>query len=279
MAVKPEEIVKALGLEVDNIDELDIASFNEKLLTKFVPLEGIEKNETVRTKLVGKVLGSAGTKTAQLFGLEKSEYDGKPLEEIVQIGKAKLDKQLTDAQELAKAGFDENGKKLAKKLDETTEKLTLATKGLTDWEQKYNTDIAEKDNGLKAYKLNDKVSKIKADKVNPLLNEDYHKNKLIQTGFDKSFNDTYLVDLDEEENVVVRSKADNKIVISKVNTGKPAGIDEVLLQEAEAAGIVKKNNAGGNKPVFKTKLTEENKQGEVKIHPNAQKRAQGAQRV
>lgn len=267
-----KELAGAVGLVVQDEEELTLADFTQHLNSKYTLIENVLKDENIRRKIAGRALGALGVKAAQTFGLTKSEIDGKELEEIFATIKTKHTKAL----ELAGADTETNDAKVAELnqllADKESELQALVAKQ-AELEEQYKTGVQQLETKMKTYKLNDRVEKAKAA-VADKLTEEFNKNKLVRTGFDTHFDSLYEATLDEAEELIVKNKATGEVVKSKANNAKPATLDEVYLQEAEAKGIVKKNNAGAQKPVAKNKLAEPTGTGDVKIHPNAQKRTQ-----
>ena len=85
-----------------------------------------------------------------------------------------------------------------------------------------------------------------------------------------SDNSTYLFDLDENDNPVVKLKADGSIVKSKKTVGHAATLDEIFLSEMEAKNVLKKNNAKPEKVITFAPVNPDN--GGVKIGSKAAQR-------
>ncbi len=267
-----KELAGAIGLPVQDEEELTLADFTKHLESKYTLTDNVLKDETIRRKVVGRVLGSLGVKAAQTFGLTKSEIDGKELEEIFATVKSH------HAKALELAGADNQGaiikvEELNQLLASKETELQTLTAKQTELDEQYQLNLQQWEAKMKAYKLNDQVTKAKATVADKLTDE-FNKNKLVRTGFDTHFESLYETELNDAEELVVKSKATGEVVKSKTNNAKPATLDELYLQEAEAKGIVKKNNAGIQRPIAKNKLNETTATGDVKIHPNAQKRTQ-----
>ena len=267
-----KELLGALGFDDLDPEKVTVEELTAKHNERFVPLDGIEKNETVKTKVTGTVLGKLTTKIAQTFGLEKKDVEGKKIEELISLGKEKLDGQIGELKTSLETSSPEEIKKLNAKIEKLNADYTGKVTEYKALADTYEKDKGEWQNGLKSYKLNDKVTKVKSD-ITDKLSEDYSKNELVKKGFDSHFSDKYELDLDENDEIIIKDKSTKAVVKAKKEAHKNATLDEVILAEAESKGILKKNNGGVVPPVIKTNSnTGDGK--EVKIHPNAQKRAQ-----
>ncbi len=245
------ELAAAVGFTVEDESKFNMDKFREHLSKTYTPTETILRDETLRKKITGKVLGSLSTKAAQEFGLRSSEVDGKPMEEIFGLIKSRHTHTINELTE--KAGQTEELQKQLNAKDESIKAL----------QEKHQADAKQWENNLKAYKLNDKLSRAYSS-LYLRLTDDYHKNELVKTGFDTYINHTYLFELNDKDEVEVKEKATGNII-------KNNAVEEILLSAAEAKGVLKKNNAvqlarrGG--------LANRTDEQEIKIHPNALKRA------
>lgn len=265
-------MAQAIGLNVHDEGSFSIEDFTTHLQSKYTLTENILRDETLRKKMVGRVLGSLGTKAAQTFGLTNKEVDGKDLEEIFATVKGNQLKAL----ELAGAGNQDAEarlKELSGQLAEKEGSLQALTARQTELQEQHQLQLQQWEQKLKSHKLNDKVTKA-LNGIADKLTDEFHKSKLVRTGFDTHFDNTYELDLNETDEVLVKLRATGEVVKSKTAADKPATLDELYLTEAEAKGILKKNNGGIQKPVLKSKHATGAASGDVKIHPNAQKRTQ-----
>lgn len=265
------ELAKAVGLEVADEKDLTTESFTKHVNEKYVLKDEVLKDEKIVSSITGKRLGSLTTLAAQEFGLKKSDYEGKKLEEVFPLIKNNYEAQIATLKEAATKGNDAKVEELTKKLGAKEKEVETITALRDELDGKLKQTVAEKETTIKNFKLNDKVGKIKSSVVDKYTDD--YKNELIKNGFESHIANTYEIDLDEKDEVIVKDKKTGEAVKSKVKAGHLATLDEVLLSEAEAKGILRKNNGGSQKPVIKTKTTEGNEK-EVFVHPNAQKRTQ-----
>lgn len=270
MAIKAEEILPLLGLTED-AENITLDDFKSKVSEKYVLRDEVLKDDEIKKKFTGTVLGKLSTKAAQQFGLTSGEVKDKSMEEIFDLAKTKYESKVAELTEQAGKGNDKKVEELNKKLADLQNELGIKETGLKQWEEKYNTEIAGSEQKLKSFKLTDKINKVKSD-IAEKFTEEYKKNDLVKEGFETHISKLYEFDLDENENPIVKSKADGKIVISKKTIGHPATIKEIFEQEMEAKGVLKKNNGKPDKqiPTFQRFNGDDKPAG--KIHPRAQQR-------
>lgn len=267
MAVELKDVIQSLGIDTD-IEKLTIDEFKTAVGTKYVLREEVLKDEEIKKKFVGNVFGKLNTKTAQLFGLKSSEVDGKDFEEILGGIKTKYDVQIKDLTTKAGEGSDKKVKDLEALLAERDVKLATAESGLTTWETKFNTEVADREGKLKTYKLNDKINKVQ-NSLSDKFTEEYKKNELVRAGFESHINNTYMFDLDDKDEPIVKLKSDGSVVKSKLKIGHTATPDEIWMIEMDAKGVLKKNNASDKKII--TTFVPKDSSEKSKVHPNAQK--------
>lgn len=270
MAIELKELLTALGVDADP-EKLTADEFKTQVGAKYVLRDEVLKDEEIKKKFTGSVLGKLSTKAAQEFGLTSGEVKDKSMEEIFGLAKSKYELTFAELKEQAGKGNDKKVEELTAKLTTLQSEIGLKEAGLAEWETKYNTEVEQREKTLKTYKLNDKISKVKesfADK----FTEDYKKNELVRTGFEKHLSDTYEFDLDDKDTPIVKLKSDGTVVKSKKTIGHAATPDEIFLQEMESKGVLKKNNAKEEKII--TKFAIEGEKGKAKVHPNAQRNAE-----
>jgi len=200
--ITTEQLIEALGYTVEDAEKVTLDDIKTHVDTKFVLRDNVLKDDEIKKKITGKVLGSIGTKAAQIFGLKSSEIDGKPLEEIMNLANARYASKIEELEANAGKGNDKKVEELTKQLGELSQKAKIAEDGLKQWEEKYNAENSQWAGKLKEYKLNDKVSKVKQS-LQDKFTEDYSKNELVKAGFESHINNTYIFDLDENDNPVV----------------------------------------------------------------------------
>lgn len=240
MKLTLKEIGEIVGYQVEADDKFDKEEFVSHLNKSFVSRENVFKDDEIKGQITGKVLGSITTEAARIFSLKSSEIKDKKLEEVLQLGKSKYETELQAAKELAGKGNEDVVK-------EYTTKIGALEKALQDnqaaWESEkgtYTSQIDQLNGTVKSVKLG--VKRNEAFKGVSFVDE-YTTDELKRAGFESIINNTYDLDLDENEELVVKSKKDGAPVLSKKNAGKYAPFSEVLTMEAEAKGLLKKNNA------------------------------------
>jgi len=266
MAIELKDVLTALSIEAD-VEKLIAEDFKTQVESKYVLREIALKDPDINTKIQGLIYGKANTKAAQTFGLKSSDIDGKKLDEIFTMVKTNYDTQIQALTEQASKGNDKKVEDLQKQLLDMQNNLSVKEAGLQDWEKKYATDVTAKENILKDYKLSSALGKVKENLL-AKFSDEYNKNELVKTGFETHINNTYAFELDEKDNPVVKLKSDGSFVKSKLKAGHIATPEEIFLNEMDAKGVMKKNNAV-DKKIINTFAIEGDK-GKSKVHPNAQ---------
>ena len=212
--IKIEDLLTAVGFNPEDAETVSLDDIKSHVDTKYVLRDNVLKDEEIKKKITGKVLGSITTKAANIFGLKSSDVDGKQLEDVMLLGKTAYETKLTELEQQAGKGNDKKVEELSKTLAQKEAELKLSQDGLKQWEEKYNAETGQWETKLKSYKLNDKVSKVKETLKDKFV-DDYFKDTLKQTGFEALIQSKYEFDIDEKDNPIVKSKADGSIVKSK----------------------------------------------------------------
>lgn len=275
-----KDVVAKLGFNIEKDDDFDMEKFEGHFQNTYVPVDAVLKDESIKKKIVGKTLGSLGTKAAQTFGLKAADVEGKPLEEVFALVQTIYAGQIADLTEKATKGNDENVRTLTEELGVAKSERNAAMEGVTQLKAEKEASDKKWSENINAYKLNDKLGKIKSS-IAEKLTDDYQKNELVKTGFDSHLASTFIFELDpEKETLLVKDKKSGEYVKSKKNLGQLADPEEVILGEADAKGVLKKNNAP-QKKLPETQQQQQRQQNNnnnnedgPRIHPNALKRTQ-----
>lgn len=262
MAIELKDIIASLGIDAD-VEKLTAEDFKTQVEAKYVLRDIALKDPEINTKIQGLIYGKANTKAAQIFGLKSGDVDGKKLDEIFTLVKSNYDTQINALTEQASKGNDKKIEELTKKLADIQSELSVKDAGLQEWEKKYTAEITDREGKLKSYKLNDKINKVHQS-LSDKFTEDYKKNELVRTGFETHINNTYVFDLDDKDEPVVKLKADGSFVKSKLKAGHIATPEEIYLSEMDAKGVLKKNNAE-NKKVITNFVSDKGEKS--KLHP------------
>lgn len=279
MAVTVQDLAESVGLTLADGEELTKEKFVEHVTGKYVPIETAAKDPKIISQVTGKRMGELTTKVAQLFGFKSSEVEGKKLEELLDGVSQKYATEMETLKAEAGKGNDKKVEELTKTLQQKEAELRIKENGLSELNQALEKERNEFSGKMKAYKVGDKKAKVfgaLADK----FTDEYKSDKLKQAGFHAQFEQEYEFDLNDKDEPVLKSKKTGEYVTSKKVAGAFATPDEVLLDLAEANGILKKNNAaGGQKPTIPANNTGGDNAGDktVKIHPNAQRNANRGQ--
>lgn len=245
-----KELTSWLGIEATSLDEFK-KSFEQKYKTS----EQFFKSDELKDR-DGKLFGTQRTalnRIGKAYGIEitKDEIDGKPAEDITEMFLKKTvdlyEGKLTDLKKVADSGTDEK----VKEIQSRYEKLEGKYK---DTETQWKNTVSEFDEFKKV--ADQKVKGIKLDYVKSnvwgQVKFDPSVDPLKKKGFESIINETYIIDLDENDNPYIKTK-DGKQIPSPDKHGTFKTIEEVLNMEADKAGLLSKNpNAG--RPAFQVQM-------------------------
>ena len=262
-----KQVAEIFGYDLQDESKFNADEFKSFVDEKYILKDNAVTDEGIKSKIVGKVLGSATTKLGQLYGLTSSQIDGKKIEEVAAMGKAKFEEEIKLLKESAGQNNDDAVKKLSKKLEEREAAFLEVEKALEN-ERVEKQNIAAKLTGeLKSVKLNTKVKEIKQGVP---FTDEFKNDKLKYAGFEALIGSKYKLDLDENDEPVV-TFADGKPVPHPKKTGHHASFADVLAKEAEELGVLKKSNAEPVRTISVIKGGDLETAIAKKVHPNAQK--------
>lgn len=267
--------VGLLGFDLKDEKDFDEAKFKEYVDKTYITRDAALKDDEIHKSYTGRILQPVTRQLKKLYDLKDDEVKDKTFDELLTLSKAKTDAAVKALEE--KIGKTDDQKVLALTTEIEKEKMRAADleKALQTKEQEYTGKIGELTTGLKTLKLTQKVNEVKG-KVQFI--DEFKTDEIKRAGFDAIINQKYAVDLDDKEELVVTSKADGKPVMNPKKSGHFATLLDVLENEAEAAKLLKKNNAPDS-TTFKTRIkTGDNVDGKVvdmaRVHPNAIKNAE-----
>lgn len=217
MAVETKDLLKFLnlGIEDSEIEGLDIEKLKEKFTAVYAPQSELKKR-------TGDMLGRLGTKYKQLLqenGVDfvNSDIEDKPFEEVLSLGITKFKgKYSSEIDELK----DKVGKGTGKEDEALLKKIAKLEATESEWNGKYTalqTEYegfkTESTNKFTEYKLKNKLNEIHSSKIQWAQN----LPEVAKKGYFATINDNYKVELDEQDNVVVKDKTGNPIPNPAVN--------------------------------------------------------------
>ena len=219
--------------------------------------------------LSGKKIGSLTTKIKQLGEFEAKEIEGAKIEDLLTKFAEKKNAQIEEWKSKGKEGNDKKLTDLIAELDKEKLSKSELKKALEEKETYIQTKESEFGNTFKTYKINDKVGKIKSSL--PFI-DDFSKKEVLKTGFEALVNSKYKFDLNDKDEVEV-FMADGSHIKNPKKAGEFLKPEEVLLMEAEAQGLIKKNNATNEKKIIFVADDTNGQQKKSLVHPDARKNA------
>lgn len=263
-----KEIAELTNYKLEDEKDFDITKFKAHLDANYILKENVDKDEELKKKITGQTFGKMYTKLAKDFGLKSSEVDGKPYEEVFALVKSKHEAQINEVKTAAANTPDERVVKLQTELEnERTAKADLE-QALDKTKSEYETKLVEKEGQLKSVKLNTILEK---EYGNIRFVDEYHKEPLKKVGFTALINQKYKFGLDENDKPIA-TDSEGKPVKHPKKTGHFAEIGDILTMEAEANGLLKKNNAETTTRKIGIRIGGETKEADSKkVHANARK--------
>lgn len=244
----PEQQTELLKyLDLDEAENLDKAK--ELFSQKFV------KQEELSSK-IGKITGSitnVARKAFEPFGVQLTEDDFKD---------KKIEDVLRSASEKASESFKNKISELESRASgQGSEEI------IKEWEKKYSsvekklqeTDKARQEsiNAFEQFKSEvtqkEKTSKINSvfDRALTSIKPDPSVNEITMKGFRSHINEKFSIELNENDEPVVMDRKTGERIKSDKKAGTFLGLEDVLMSEAAAAGILQKNpKAGNSKPII-----------------------------
>lgn len=268
MAITVKDLGEIIGFKIEDEEKLTAEEIKTFIDEKFVSRENATKDEKIQKAIVGKLVGSVRTKIKQLGEFDSKELDELKLEEMVDKLNEKFSTQITSLKEKGKEGNDKRVNDLQKELEDKIKSISDYKKALEEKETYIQTKEGEFSNTFKTYKINDQLGKIKSSLP---FTDDFQKKEVLKTGFDAMINSKFKFALNDKDELEVFTADGNHIKHPK-KAGEFLKPDELLLQEAESQGLIKKNNAVEKKPLLIPGFNEDGKT-KTKVHPNAMKNA------
>lgn len=238
MDFKVEEVLSILDVgEVKTLDEL-----KDKMNKKFVTRQTAFDDEEIRTKATGKVASILQRKLKEEFELSDEEVKDKKIEEVATIAATKFKSKLEALETESKKTTDQAVLDWQAKYDKVKKEAGEYKVKV----ESYDTLIKQKDQEYstkeKSWKINSVYSKAK-EKVSAEYHSGVKELELI--GFEKKINDTYQLDIGENEEVLIYDRKTQKRVEDTAKLGSFLSLEELLKREANTAGLLKKNEGGG----------------------------------
>lgn len=229
-----KDLLSTIGIEdVKTVDE-----FKEKFTSKFISRSSIQDDDEARSAFTGKFTSVVKQLLKKEFGVDGSEIKDLQWEDQLKLVAKKQKEKMQELEELSGKGNDD-------KLNELTAKLQKAEKTILD----YKTNL-ENTSKLVEQKESEYTGKIKDLKVGYLFTD--AKSKVLpklksnmseaeQIGFEAKLKDSFQVDFDEQDNIIVLGK-DGKRLQNPNKVGQFMTLEEAIEDVAAKLSLVKQNN-------------------------------------
>jgi len=271
MAITVKDIAGVLGYTIEDEEKLVVEDLTKFIDEKFIARDNVIKDDKLVNSIFGKKIGSLTTKIKQIGEFDAKEIEGIKIEELVDKLAEKHNKEVTALKEKSKDGNDKKLNDVTAELEKEKKAKDDFKKALEEKETYIQTKESEFANTFKSYKVNGTLNKIKS--ALPFI-EDYQKKEVLKTGFEALINAKYKFDLNEKDEVEAFTAAGERIKNPK-KAGEFLKPEDVLLQEADAQGLIKKNNSGNEKKtIFVSGSQNENVPIKSKVSEAARKNAE-----
>jgi len=258
------------GIDIEKLESID--QFKDAVHKKYVSRQIAIEDEDIKSKVTGKVLGTLDTKVRREFGLTDDEAKGKKVSELIEIGMAKQKATIDELQSKIKAGKadgdDEAVKKLQEDLAETKRRAKEFEAVATESVNQVNVLKETHQKELQGFEVNFKLSNLKAE-----ITWAESANLFAKKGWENHIAENYNFAMNDGK-LIVTDKEGNQIK-NENGTGFISPKD-LLIKEADSAGLIKKAGAAGGAANQQTKREERRNDGEQPTR-HAHPRYNGAQ--
>jgi hypothetical protein len=242
-----EKVKSLLGLEGEITSE---EQFREAVTKRFVPRSTAFDDEEIRTKATGKITAITARKLANSFDVSEDEIKDKKIEDVIEYVATKQKSKYEQLETESKKGTDQAVLDWQTKYEKAKKEANEYKSSVDNFEKTLKQKETEFISKEKGWKLNSVFSSAK-EKVS----SDFHGQvkELEVIGFEKKIADTYQFDLGENDEVLIYNRKDNSRVQDPNKMGSFMTLETLLKNEANIAGLLKKNDGGGQgakKPVF-----------------------------
>jgi hypothetical protein len=231
------EVLKIIGYKApENLEDLDTKDVLKHVAGTYVARNEATQDPTIMEQVSGKLFGAQYGNLARLSGerFSKEALSKMEFSEAVQTVLGKFNEELEEAKK-AKGDPSKELQAAQAKIDTLTKDIDTWKEQAADFENKFKETEANSAQTIRNFKLNSAK-----ESVLRKISFKEGMTKMEQAGFN-SLVDSFSWDLDEQDNLVVRT-SDNKPIPSKEQGGTSATPAEVLTSLAKENDLLKQNN-------------------------------------
>ena len=248
MAIETKELLKFLnlGFAETDIEALDLEKVKEKFTSVYSPKSELNQK-------TGEMIGRLGTKYKQILqaqGIDfvNSDIDGKPFEEVMELGitkfKTKFSTEIDGLKDQLGKGTGKQDEALLKKIEKLEQKEGEWSGKYSALQTEYDGFKTDSEGKFKNYKLKEKELAEHAS-----LPWAQGVSEVTKRGFFATVNDMVTKDLDETDNLIVKDKTGNRIQNPAVNNTFKTYKD-VLIETGTKEGVFALNPHTPKQPAF-----------------------------
>lgn len=247
MPIKPEEVTKYLGLDLENFENED--AFKTHFDTEFVRRELAHTEKGVQDKVFGKVNSVLRSKIkgfAKAFGIEGLDIDGSDPSDLIDAMKDKVSESVTTLRTELEAAKKSTIGKSTKDIEELQQKLDAAIRErdafgaqAKDFESKYST----LEGSIKQREAQAKIDGVFERAMDAVKFRD-DVNAYARKGFEADMRSKYKVEFAEDGKAKVLD-ANGTVQMNPSQAQTYLTLDEIVKKHAEEAKMTGGNPQGG----------------------------------
>lgn len=276
MAVELKEVLEAMDFSKDDFTLEDVTNHIKET---FVARKMVGEDPEIVSAITGKAMGSIttaikrATKEAGLdIDFNAEDFKGKKIEEVISNVFAKnVATEFNTLKEKAKTGNSKKDEDWQKQIDGLNAKVQEYETIKTNLSSELDDVKKSKDDTIKSFKINSIYGDVKSK-----IAFSEQAGNLALRGFEEIIKEKYAFGFDEEKNEIIVNDAKSGTRIKNDKGTDFLSLTDVLTAEANAAGILKKNNAAAQaRQPFTANAGDAGNGGAATkptfIHPNALK--------
>lgn len=247
MAIETKELLTFLnlGFTESEIDSLDLNKVKDKFTETYISQKKLGEK-------VGELTGKLGTRYKQLLqenGIDfvNSDLEGKQFEDILALGinkfKGKYSSEIDELKSKLGTGTEKQDEALLKKIAKLESQIAEETGKYTTLQSEYENFKTESTNKFSQYKLENKLNEIHSKKIQWTSNIP----EVAKKGYFATLKENYKVELDANDNVVVKDKDGSPIPNPAVNNTFKT-YEDILQEVGIKEGTWPINNHAARQP-------------------------------
>lgn len=236
-----DKILKYTGIEIPEgktIEDFSIDDFKKAFDSRYITKENAVRDEEIKSKITGEVLGATQTKLKRTFKEYGIEVEG---DNIIDLSADFAKKQNETYQKQLEELKGKGGKEIEEKYKE---KLQAKEGEISNLQKMLEVKDSELNNKLNEFKSTQKKSQLEAyrSELFGKLKFSENVNEYTKKGFYSDFSEKYKLDIDEDGNRLITNSKGERIA-NPDKHGEFMTPEQVISVEFEKANLGIKNPA------------------------------------